>query len=454
MKTMLRTTRNKILATALFAGIQMYAGAQTNIDRIVAIMGDKIILHSDIIGQLKQMQQEGAELGEYPYCTVLEENMFQKLLVHQADVDSLVVKDEQVENELDQRIAYFVAQIGSKEKFEAYYGKSTEKFKDDFRDAIRDRMKAQQMQQKITADIKVTPKEIVEFYNKIPKDSLPFIGSKVEVAHLVIMPKVSAEDKLEVKKRLNEARNKILSGEESFCGMATEMSMDPGTKYNCGEFEFVPRGTFVPEFDAVAFALKEGEISEVFETQFGFHFMQLLERRGDTYRGRHILLAPKVSNLQMAQASQKIDSIYNLIRAGKISFEDAVKKYSTDDETRQNQGKLINLQSGDTRFSNNELDKQLFVTVDKMNPGEISEPVFMTTPDQKQAMRIVKLLNRTDPHVANLKDDYAQISEAALAEKKQKAVLKWVASKTGFMYVWIEDDVKTCPFDYDWMKNQ
>jgi len=453
MKTMWRITPNKfLLVLALLAVI--HAKTQTNIDRIVAIIGDKIILHSEVLTQMKQAQQEGANLGANPYCTVLEENMFQKLLVHQADVDSLVVKDEQVEQELNQRIAYFIAQIGSKEKFEAYYGKSTEKFKEDFRDAIRDRMKAQQMQSKSTSDIKVTPKEIVDFYNKIPKDSLPFIGSKIEVAHLVMMPKVSTDEKLRVKKKLDEYRTDILSGKESFCVVATLESEDPGTRNNCGEFELVPRGTFVPEFDAVAFTLKEGQISEVFETQYGFHILQLLERRGDMYRGRHILMSPKISNLQMAKASQKMDSIYNLIRTNQMTFEDAVKKFSTDDETRQNQGKLFNQQTGDTKFETNEVDKQLFITVDKMNPGDISEPVYMTTPDQKQGIRIVKLLSRSDPHVANLKDDYPQISEAALGEKKNRAVLKWVRSKTGTMYVWIEEDAKTCSFEYPWMKNQ
>lgn len=453
MKTMWRITLNKcLLVLALLAFTQ--ARAQTNIDRIVAIIGDKIILHTEILGQVKQAQQEGADLGPNPYCTVLEEQMFQKLLVHQADVDSLVVKDDQVEQELNQRIAYFIAQIGSKEKFEAYYGKSTEKFKEDFREAIRDRMKAQQMQSKITSDIKVTPKEIVDFFNKIPKDSLPFIGSKIEVAHLVMMPKVSAEEKLRVKNELDGYRTDILAGKESFCTIAVWKSEDPGTRSNCGEFELVPRGTFVPEFDAIAFTLKEGQVSEVFETQYGFHILQLLERRGDMYRGRHILMSPKISNLQMAKASQKMDSIYNLIRTNQMTFEDAVKKFSTDEETRQNQGKLFNQQTGDSKFETNEIDKQLFITVDKMSPGDVSEPVYMTTTDQKQGIRLVKLLSRSEPHVANLKDDYPQISEAALNEKKNRTVLKWVRSKTGSMYVWIEDDVKTCPFEYPWMKNQ
>lgn len=428
--------------------------AQTNIDRIVAIVGDKIILHSEIDGQLKQAKQDGTNLGSNPYCTVLEETMFQKLLVHQADVDSLEVKEEQIEAELESRIRYFIAQIGSKEKFEEYYGKSTEKFKDDFREAIRDRMKSQQMQGKITGDVKITPKEVKDFFYAIPKDSLPFMGSKLEMSQIVKLPKVSVEERIKIKEELSKYRLQILSGEESFCSLALFKSEDPGTRSNCGEFELIPRGTFVPEFDAVAFSLKEGEISEVFETSFGYHILQLLERRGDMYRGRHILMVPKISNLQMAQASQKMDSIYKDIKEGKITFEQAVAKYSDDEETKYNGGKIFNQETGDSKFDNNEIDKQLFITVDGMEPGEISEPVYMTTQDQKQGIRIIKLTGRSEPHVASLRDDYPQISEAAMADKKSKAILKWVRSKTKSMYVWVEEEHRTCDFEYPWIKTQ
>jgi len=448
-----RTTRNSIAILLLILTVN--AGyAQTNLDRIVAIVGDKIILHSEIDGQIKQAKQDGTNLGTNPYCTVLEETMFQKLLVHQADVDSLEVKEEQVEAELESRIRYFISQIGSKEKFEEYYGKSTEKFKDDFRDAIRDRMKSQQMQGKITGDVKITPKEVKDFFYAIPKDSLPFMGSKLEMSQIVKLPQVSVEERIKIKEELSKYRLQILSGEESFCSLALFKSEDPGTRSNCGEFELIPRGTFVPEFDAVAFSLKEGEISEVFETSFGYHILQLLERRGDMYRGRHILMIPKISNLQMAQASQKMDSIYKDIKEGRITFEQAVAKYSDDEETKYNGGKLFNQQTGDSKFDNNEIDKQLFITVDGMEPGEISEPVYMTTQDQKQGIRIIKLNGRSEPHVASLRDDYPQISEAAMADKKSKAILKWVKSKTKSMYVWVEEEHRTCEFEYPWIKTQ
>jgi peptidyl-prolyl cis-trans isomerase SurA len=425
-----------------------------NIDRIVAIVGDKIILYSDIDNQIRQAKQEGANLGANPQCTILEESMFQKLLVHQADVDSLEVSEEQIEAELESRIRYFISQIGSKEKFEEYYGKSTEKFKDDFREAIRDRMKAQQMQGKITGDVKVTPKEVKDFFGNIPKDSIPFMGSRMEMAQIVKMPKVTIEERIRIKDELTKYRLQILSGEESFCSLALFKSEDPGTRSNCGEFELIPRGTFVPEFDAIAFRLKEGEISEVFETTYGYHILQLSERRGDMYSGRHILMIPKISNIQMALASQKMDSIYNDLKAGKMTFEEAVGKFSDEEETKYNGGKLFNQQTGDSKFDNNDIDKSLFITVDGMEPGEISEPVFMTTPDQKQGIRIIKLISRSEPHVASLKDDYPQISEAAMNDKKSKAILKWVKTKTKSMYIWIEDESKTCPFEYPWIKEQ
>jgi peptidyl-prolyl cis-trans isomerase SurA len=427
---------------------------QNNIDRIIAILGDKIILNSDIENQVKQAAQEQADLGDNPFCTVLEETMFQKLLVHQADVDSLPIKEDAVEQELEQRIRYFIAQIGSKEKFEEYYGKSTEKFKDDFREAIRDRMKSQQMQQKITGEIKVTPKEIREFFHGIPKDSLPFMGAKVEMAHLVKMPKVTTEEKLRVRELLNQKRLDILEGKESFRMVAVEISEDPGTNTKGGEFEMINKGTFVKEFDALAFTLAEGEVSEVFETEYGYHIFQLLERRGEMYRGRHILVIPKVTQLQMAEASQKIDSIYAEIKSGKITFEDAVAKYSDDEETKYNAGKIYNPQTGDTKFDNKEIDKQLFITIDGMEPGDISEPVFMQTPDSKQGIRIIKLISRSAPHVASLETDYPQISDAALSDKKNKAIIKWVKTKTKSMYVWVEEEHSSCNFEYPWFKEQ
>jgi peptidyl-prolyl cis-trans isomerase SurA len=443
---------NSIFTVAIF--IKANAVTAQNIDRIVAIIGDKIILYSDIDNQIRQAKQEGTNLGANPTCTVLEETMFQKLLVHQADVDSLEISEEQIEAELESRIRYFISQIGSKEKFEEYYGKSTEKFKDDFRDAIRDRMKAQQMQGKITGDVKITPKEVKDFFNAIPKDSIPFMGSRMEMAQIVKMPKVSVEEKIRIKEELTKYRLQIMSGEESFCSLALFKSEDPGTRSNCGEFELIPRGTFVPEFDAIAFTLKEGEISEVFETTYGYHILQLIERRGDMYSGRHILMIPKVSNLQMATASQELDAIYRDIKDGKITFEEAVGKYSDDEETKFNGGKLFNQQTGDSKFDNNDIDKALFISVDGMEPGEISEPVFMTTPDQKQGIRIIKLISRSEPHVANLHDDYPQISEAAMGDKKSKAILKWVKSKTKSMYVWVDEESRDCPFEYPWIKEQ
>ena len=451
---MLKLLLNKILL--IFTGflcVNSFA-QHTNLDRIVAVIGDEIILWSDLESQVKQAKMDGDDLGQNPYCAVLEELMFQKLLVHQAEVDSLEVKDETVDAELDSRINYFVAQIGSKEKFEEYYGKSTEKFKDDFREVVRDRMKSQQMQQKITGSIKITPKEVREFFYAIPKDSIPFIGSKVEVAHLVKMPKVPVEEKLKIKAELNLIRAQILAGEESFCSAALFKSKDPGTAANCGEFEFVRRGDFVPEFDAVAFSMQENTISEVFETPYGYHILQLLERRGDLYRGRHILMIPEVTNAQMAKASMRLDSVYSLIHTNKILFDDAVKTFSDDDETKLNGGKILNQLTGDSRFEMNQLDRQLFVTVDKMNVGDVSEPVFYTTDDKKQGIRIIKLLTRSEPHVANLKDDYPRISDAALSDKKNKAILKWIKSKTNSMFVWIENDYINCPFKYDWIKKQ
>ena len=424
--------------------------AQT-IDQIVGVVGDKIILHSEIDAQLQQAAKSGYPAGPGEYCSLLEEILFQKLLVHQAEVDSLDVTDEQVESEMNNRISVFIQQIGSREKLEDFYGKSIDQIKEEFRDRIKESIQAQKMQAQITQDVKVTPEDIRKFYYAIPKDSLPYMGSQVEVAHIVKIPKVSVEEKTRIREELNAWRDEIVSGKTKFSTIASFYSEDPGTRSNGGQFELIPRGTFVPEFDAVAFSMREGEISEVFETPYGYHIFLLEERRGDMYRGRHILRIPKLTSVQISRASEQLDSLYKAISAGKITFEQAALRFSDDAETKFNGGKIFNPQTGSPKFEVRDLDKQLFITIDKMKVGDVSEPVYMTTNDNKQAVRIVKLVNRSEPHRADLKLDYPEISDAALADKKQKAVLAWVKSKISTVYVWVEESKRSCPFEYPWM---
>lgn len=427
------------------------ASAQQDIDRIVAVIGDKIVLHSDVMSQMQQAQAEGMEIGPTAYCTILEEILFQKLLTYQAELDSIIVKDEEVEADMNNRFNYFIQQGGgSREEFERHFGKSVEQMKDEFREPTRERLLANRMQQQITSDITITPAEVKKFYRSIPEDSLPFMGSQIEYAQIAIIPQVTQAEKEYLKEKLKKIRKEIISGETSFCTAATFFSCDPGTNGKCGEFDFVTRGTFVPQFDAMAFSMKEGEISDIFETMYGFHILQLLERRGDMYRGRHILLCLKPSETSLQSASKQLDSVYTAITTGTLTFNDAVLKFSTDDVTKHNKGKAFNEYSGDSRFDVRDLDKQMFVTVDQLKPGEISRPVVYQSGANQQGVRIVKLLSRTDPHRASLEKDYPYISDAALSDKKNKAILAWVKTKMKTINVQVDGEMKNCRFEYPW----
>jgi peptidyl-prolyl cis-trans isomerase SurA len=337
-------------------------------------------------------------------------------------VDSLEVNEVQVEAELDRRLGTFIQQFGSQEKLEQYYGKTLTEIKDELRDVVGEQMLAQQVQQSIVADVTVTPSEIRSFYRSIPKDSLPLIKTEYKIAEIVKMPPVNIEEKLRVKEQLLDLRKRILKG-ESFSTLAVLYSQDPGSASKGGELGFYGRGQLYHEFKAVAYKLKEGEISNVVETEAGYHIIQLIERKGDYVNVRHILLIPKVSPSDLLKARTLLDSVAQLIRADSITFERAVELYS-DGEDKNSGGLLINPYTGSTTFEAEQLEPQVSFVIEKMEVGDISNPVPMKTEKQKDAYRIIKLLEKTQPHRANLKTDYPRIQEWALADKKGKAIDK------------------------------
>lgn len=422
------------------------------IDGIVGVVGSKVILYSEIEGQLVQAKQSGMEVNDDTECLILQDLMFQSLLVNQAELDSVEVSEDQVNSELDQRIRFFEQQIGGREKLEEFYGKSIAEIKDEFYTLIENRMKAEQMKATITSGISITPKEIKKYYNDMPSDSIPLVGSKVEVAQITKQPQVSEEIKKATKEKLNNWRNEILSGDRTFAGTAVLYSNDPGTRGDGGEFGWVSRGTFVPEFDRIAFKMKEGDISEVFETDYGFHILELFERRGEQYSGRHILLIPKISNEDLQKSKAFLDSVYNLIEEGKYTFEEAAKEFSDDKESKFSGGLIYNQNTATSKFEMNELDKQLFVVIDKMEVGDVSKPAFMQTQDNKEAYRLVKLKSISDPHKANLKDDYQLIQNMATSEIRNDKVKNWIKDKTSNTYINISDEYKDCSSISEWIK--
>ncbi|MFM2286672.1 MAG: hypothetical protein RLZZ543_2169, partial [Bacteroidota bacterium] len=358
-----------------------------SIDKIVAVVGDKAILLSDVEAQAMQVEQQGGTKDPDLRCNVLEDMIVQKLLLNQAEKDSVVVSDSQVDGELNKKIRYFVGQIGSVEKLEAYLGKSIVQIKDDFRERIRDQLIVQQMQGKIAGDVKVSPSDVRAYYERIPKDSIPFIESEIQVAQILKKPPINQAERERVRKELAEIRQKIVDG-RSFASMAAFYSEDPVSAAKGGELGFMNRGDLVPEFEATAFALKGKEVSEIVETSFGFHIIQMIERRGETINVRHILISPKASSTDLDQARLKLDSISQQIRLGKLSFDEAALKFSDDADSKNNGGVMINAATGSTWFEVSQMDQSLFFVIDKLKIGELSDPVPVRVGDKKESYRV------------------------------------------------------------------
>ncbi|MBQ8760856.1 MAG: peptidylprolyl isomerase [Bacteroidales bacterium] len=439
-----------IFALMSFLVVPCRAQEAQVIDRVVAVVGQNIILQSDIEAQYMQFRLQGGIKGSASSirCEILEDLMFQKLMLNQAEMDSITVTDEQVESEVDRLIRYFISQLGSQENLEKYYKKDMAEIKEELRRMRRDQMLQEQVQQSILANVEVTPAEVRKCYHDLPNDSIPMVNSKYEIAHLVKKPPITLDEKLEVKDRLYKMRKRILDGER-FSTLALLYSEDPGSAKKGGELGFHGRGEFAPEFEAAAFNLRDGEISEVVETEFGFHIIQMIERRGEFINVRHILLTVKVSPEALQTAYDELDSIATLIHNDSLTFDEAVRQFS-DEKDKISGGLLVNPNDGSTLFDASELDQQVSVAVNRMKVGEISAPVPMKTSDNKDAYRLLYLKRKTAPHKANLKDDYTLIRDWALQKKREDIINKWIANKSQKAYIRVIDDFKDCDFMFDW----
>ncbi|MBS1646625.1 MAG: peptidylprolyl isomerase [Bacteroidetes bacterium] len=427
--------------------------AQQNIDKTIAVIGKYIVLRSEFERELKALKSEGIKINDSTKGVLLDELMYQKLLVSQAEKDSTIqVKDDQVETELNRRMNYYLAQFGSEDKFEAFYGKPVKQYKEEMRDDIRYILLSQQMQQKIVGDAKVSPSDVRSFFNAIPTDSLPLVSTEVEIGQLIKKPVVSVEAKQAARSKLEGLRQRVLNG-ESMSTIAALYTDDPGSARSGGEYDNIARGQFVPEFESVAFRLKPGEISEVFESPFGYHFIQLIARRGEIVDVRHILSAPKISNQDVLHAKTELDTIYKLIIEGKTTFCAACAKHSDDKDTKNNCGILQNANAGTTKFEIEQIgqmDQNLVFMLDKMVPGDISKPIMHSESDGKQSFKIIYLKSRSEPHKASLKEDYQRIQNMAQMTKQKKLVDIWVNKKLKGTYVHIDADYKNLPFKRNW----
>lgn len=443
---------------ALFAFVTlcvstMYAQQQV-VDKIVAVVGKNIIMQSDIEEQYLQYRLQGGIKGSAHSirCEILEDHLFRKLMLNQAELDSIVVTDEQVESEMDYRIRYYVSQLGSQDKVEKYFNKTMAEIKDELRQIIRDQKLIDEVQRNIVTGVSATPSDVREFFYSIPSDSIPMVSAQYEIAQLVKKPPITIDEKLAVKNRLYELRSRILKGER-FSTMALLYSEDPGSAKKGGELGFKGRGELVPEFEAAAFALKDGEISEVVETEYGYHIIQLIERRGEFVNVRHILLTVKVSPEALQQAYNELDSIANLIRNDSITFDEAVRLFSDEDD-KVNGGYLVNPNDGSTMFAAEDLDQQVSLVVNRLEVGEVSSPVPMKTKNDKDAFRLLIIKKKTTPHKANLKEDYALIQQWTMQKLRQEAINKWINDKSSKAYVKISEDYCDCEFQFDWKINK
>jgi len=421
------------------------------IDEVIATVGGNIVQYSEIEAQyLQYTMQEGVPADPQKMkCDMLENMIYQKLLLNQAELDSVEVTDGQVESELDRRLRYYISLLGSKEKFEEFYQKSVVEFKEELREQVREMMLVENVQQSITTDVKITPTEIRQFYKDIPEDSVPFINSEVRLAQIVKLPPVNDEEIERVKNKLQEIRYRVLNG-ENFATLAILYSEDPGSSKQGGELGLFGRGEMYPEFEAAAFSLKEkNEVSDIIKTDAGFHILQLIERRGEYVNVRHILLRPKVSPLDLAKAKVELDSIANLIEEGKFTFDEAVQEFS-EDPSKNNGGLVLNPMTNTSLFESDQLDPKVFFVIDKLEVGEISAPVQFQTQEGKDAYRILYVKDRTEPHKANLKQDYDKIQEWALEKKKQDELLKWVNEKVKNTYVKVNENYQNCTFSKNW----
>ncbi|MDR2684903.1 MAG: peptidylprolyl isomerase [Prevotellaceae bacterium] len=432
------------------------AKAQENlIDGVVWIVGENAILKSEIEDQRLRAQYDGVKFQGDAYCFIPEQIAIQKLFLHQATLDSIHANDGQVEMQVNMQINDWLSRIGSKEKLEEYYTKPLSEIKEELRTVIRDQSIVQQVQQKLIGSQKTSPSEVRKFYNSLSQDSIPSIPASVEVQILKIEPAVSDAEKEATKERLREIADRVNSGNADFSMLARLYSEDESTARNGGDLGFFGRGVMEPEFSNAAFALTEqGKVSRVVETQYGYHIIQLVEKRGDRIQCRHILMRPKVNLDAKTFTLSRLDSISKAIKELKLSFEQAVMLFSSDKDTRMSGGLMSNQNNGISKFEYQELPAEIAKKVYDMNIGEISEPFTML--DQKlghEVFAIIKLKNKLPNHKANLTDDYQEIKRYCENVKSEELINNWIKNKIKETYVYILPEWRSCKFKYDgWIK--
>jgi len=423
-----------------------------SIDKIEAVIGSEILLTSDIENQYNQILSQGVIQTNNIKCDILDELLYQNLLIHHAKIDSTIeISEDEVNQEVNKRITFFESQLGSLNKVEEYFKRSINNMKDELSIVVTDQLYTQKKQNIIINNVKITPNEVKDFLTNLENQDIPMIPTQLELSQLVILPKLSSEKKKSIKDKLDDFRKRIYSGED-FKVLATLYSDDVVSANNGGELGFMSRGELLPEFERAAFKLKDNEISEVVETKFGFHLIQMIERRGEQINARHILIKPKFTSSSIKIANDEISLIKNEIDSGLISFDDAVVKYS-EDNSKNNGGLIINPNSGSTDFTFDDLDPSIKYIVQNMNIGDISSPSLTKSNDGSQAAyRLIKLNNLVEEHKANVTNDFDVIKGYALSDKKQKYIDKWIINNINDTYIQINENFSSCSCYNKWIK--
>lgn len=416
------------------------------VDKVVAKVGSEYILLSEIEEEFSYAKSKEPGISDNVKCMILDNMIAQKLVIYHAKIDSVEITDEEVETQLDYRFESVLRQMNGDEVFfQEYYGATIQEMKDRFRDDQRHKILAEKMQYKLISEIEITPKEVEKFFYNVPKDSLPYFKSEMEISEIVLVPKVNETERKKALDKITDLRQKVISGEASFSDIASKYSQDPGSGLRGGDLGFAKRGVYVPEFEATVFSLAKDEISEIIETEFGFHFIQLIERRGNTVRARHVLIKPEITTEDLQKSEKLLDSVRQLIMIDSMTFEKGVKDYSMKSiPSYANSGRVKNQNTNNTFFAADDLDPDTYFAIFELKPGQLSKPLPFQLPDGQKAFRLIKLNTISKPHRANLQEDFDKISGFAKEGKKNEYFLKWLKNKRTETFIYIDPMLDYC----------
>lgn len=448
--------RSIFVAIAFLNFCTLQAQQKELVDKIVARVGDEFILMSDVEEQYATTKDQRGTVPENYRCMVMDQMLVAKLLYNQAKIDSLYPKDEEIESQLTARFDKILDYMnGNTEQFINYYGQTPTAMKAQMREDMKEQIMTDKMRAKVITDIAVTPSEVKVFFEKINKDSLPYFNQEVEISEIIRKPRHNAEQKAIARQKLQAMRDSVINGKADFADLAKKFSADPGSGREGGDLGFAKRGKFVPEFEAQAYKLNEGEYSQVFETEFGFHLLQLIERRGNTVHTRHILIRPQFVDADFTDAKKILDSVRLLVIKDSMTFSYAVKQYGEKNvPSYHNDGRLTNAQLGTNTFETRDLDPDTYFSIDSMKAGSISRPIEVTGAGGEKYYRLVKLLSKTSPHKASLATDYNKIQSATTEQKKGQELVKWIDAHNKKTYIIIESDFKNCPNLQKWQNQK